>query len=175
MSENQTNTAAVVLPTLEVSRNDTVVKYVSATKKRGASPGEVFYAPDPVITLDIAIKHIGADDVLSMIMSRWNLQAQRWMAEASLDEAGAAKPFDAEEFKGYAAGFSARGMTIGTLNEEISKLTDSLTDYIQSLEFLTLGTKEERQAAVEPKVNRIKELKAAVAARKNKQDKPADE
>lgn len=175
MSETTQNNAAVVLPTLEVSRNDTVVKYISATKKRGATPGEVFYAPDPAITLDTAIKHIGADDVLSMIMSRWNLQAQRWMAEASLDEAGVAKPFDAEEFKGYAAGFSARGMTIATLNEEISKLTDSLTDYISSIEFLTLGTKEERAAAVEPKVNRIKELKAAVAARKNKQDKPADE
>lgn len=173
MSDNNTN--AIVLPTLEVSRNNTTVKYISATKKRGATPGEVFYAPDPAITLDAAIEHIGADDVLSMIMSRWNLQAQRWMAEASLDEAGVAKPFDAAEFVGYAQGFSARGMTIGTLNEEIGKLTDALTDYISSIEFLSLATKEERGAAVAPKVNRIKELKAAVAARKNKQDKPADE
>src|SRR6478736_4272456 len=166
-NETETKTAAVVLPTLEVVRNDTPVKYVSASKKRGAAEGSVYYAPDPVLTLETVIKHIGADDVLSMIMSRWNLQAQRWMVEASLTDGKQPKPFDVTEFIGYATSFSARGLTIAALNEEISKLTDALNEFLFTEEFLAITNKDERKAAIEPRINRIKELKLAVAQRKS--------
>ena len=165
----------VVLETLTITRNETPVKYISSEKKRGASAGEVTYAPDPTINLDTAVKHIGADDVLSMIMSRWNLQAQRWFAEASLDEAGKAKPFDVTEFTKYAEGFSARGLTIALLTAEIAKLSDQFTEFVTSVEFLSLGSPEAQKAAMTPRVERIKELKAAVAARKDKSDDKADE
>ncbi len=171
--ENKTNTPA--LPPLEVTRNEVTIKYVSATKKRGASPGELFYTPDPALTLDKVIKHIGEDSVLSMLMSRWNLYSQRWMAEASLTETEQPKPFDADEFIKYATDFSARGMTVAALNEEIGKLTDALTDYITSIEFLTLASADDRKAAVSPKINRIQELKAAVAARKAKKEDNSSE
>jgi len=169
MSE-ETKSNVPALPTLEVTRNEVTVKYVSATKKRGATPGELFYQADQTLTLPQVIKHIGEDSVLSMLMSRWNLYSQRWMAEASLTEDEKPKPFDAEEFIKYATDFSARGMTVASLNEEISKLTDSLTDFISSIEFLTLATADERKAAVSPKIARIQELKAAVAARKAKKE-----
>jgi uncharacterized small protein (DUF1192 family) len=173
MSEENKN--KVVLETLTVTRNEVGVKYVSSEKKRGASAGEVTYAPDPTLSLDTAVKHIGADDVLSMIMSRWNLQAQRWFAEASLDEAGNPKPFDVTEFIKYAEGFSARGLTIAALNEEIAKLSEAFTDYVSSVEFLSIVDVEERKAAITPKINRIKELKLAVAARKDKKDDKSEE
>jgi len=180
MSE-ETKQTVPALPTLEVTRNEVTVKYVSATKKRGATPGELYYTPDPAIKLTDVIKHIGEDSVLSMLVSRWNLYSQRWMAEASLTEDEKPKPFDSAEFLKYAQDFSARGMTIASLNEEIAKLSEAFTEYVSSVEFLSISdadpevAKSLRKAAIQPRIDRIKELKAAVAARKDKKEDAAAE
>ena len=52
MSE-ETKSTVPALPTLEVTRNEVTVKYVSATKKRGATPGELFYQADPALKLEV--------------------------------------------------------------------------------------------------------------------------
>lgn len=163
------------LPEITVERNGVTVTFVTATKKRGNNPGELFYAYPQTIDLQKLIQHFGEEETKGILLARGNLYAQRWMQEASLNEDETPKPFDAEEFKKYATEFSARGLTAAGLAEEISKRTDELNEYVMSEEFLSLATTEERKAALAPKVEKIKSLKAALAARKRKKDDNSDE
>lgn len=169
MSETQNKT---VLETLNVERNSTTVAFVSAEKKRGDKAGEPYYAIDPTITFDTLVAYIGQEDAKNMLLARANVLAQKWMTEACKDEAGNDKSFDKEEFIKYAKEFSARGLTIGELKDEIVRITGEITSLATDLEFLS-KPKEEMREIMLGKANRVKELQAAIENRKRKDPEDA--
>lgn len=164
MSDTVTKTP---LDTLSITRNSTSVNFVSAEKKRGDKAGELYYAVDNSLSFKQLVDYIGEEDAKNMLFARVNILAQKWMQEASTDEAGNSKPFDVEEFKKYAQDFSARGLTTAQLQEEISRVTTEITTLATDVNFLAQGPEHMREVMT-AKANRIKELQAAVAARKRK-------
>lgn len=166
MSEQETKTP---LETLSISRNNTSVSFVSAEKKRGDKAGEQYYAVDSGLTFDQLVEYIGKEDAKNMLVARVNILAQKWMNEASTNEAGEPQPFDVEEFKKYATEFSARGLTSQELVDEITRVTNELVAMSLDPEFIVLD-KEERLAKAKVKADRIKELQAAIAKRKRKKE-----
>jgi len=169
MSEQETKQP---LETLNINRNDTVVSFVSAEKKRGDNAGELYYAIDSTLSFDTLIKYIGVEDAKNMLLARVNILAQKWMSEASTNEAGEKQDFNKDEFVKYATEFSARGLTSQELVDEITRVTNELVAMSLDPEFIVLD-KEERLAKAKVKADRIKELQAAVAKRKRKKEDEA--
>lgn len=159
-------------------RNDIEIEFTEQRTTRGKNPGKIVFEPscdqDPIIVengkyiLPKFLAWVGMENVSSIVKAKVRGLTLGWADEATDDETG---ELNTVKFQQFAEEFSARGETIGDLQDQREEIQSELTkldygnpDNVQKL--LELGRQIQKLtiAINSKKRERKSEDKTAVAA-----------